>query len=39
MIVQGRLQREQGVINIIAEKVRDYSHWLGRIRAESRDFH
>jgi hypothetical protein len=38
MIVQGELQSEMGVIHVIAEKVRDYSHWLGKIRIESRDF-
>jgi error-prone DNA polymerase len=38
LIVQGELQSEMGVIHVIAEKVRDYSHWLGTIRTESRDF-
>jgi error-prone DNA polymerase len=38
MVVQGELQNEMNVIHIIAEKVRDYSHWLGRINAASRDF-
>jgi error-prone DNA polymerase len=38
MIVQGELQSELGVIHVIAAKVRDYSHWLGRIRTGSRDF-
>jgi error-prone DNA polymerase len=38
MIVEGELQSEMGVIHVIAEKVRDYSHWLGNIRTESRDF-
>ena len=38
MVVQGELQNEMNVIHIIAEKVRDYSHWLGRINAPSRDF-
>jgi error-prone DNA polymerase len=38
MIVQGELQNEMNVIHVIAEKVRDYSHWLGRLKAESRDF-
>ena len=38
MIVQGELQSELGVIHVIAEKVRDYSHWLGRVRVGSRDF-
>ncbi len=30
MVVQGELQSELGVIHVIAAKVRDYSHWLGR---------
>ncbi len=38
MVVQGELQSEMGVIHIIADKVRDYSHWLGRIKTGSRDF-
>jgi error-prone DNA polymerase len=38
MVVQGELQNEMNVIHIIAEKVRDYSHWLGQINAPSRDF-
>jgi error-prone DNA polymerase len=38
MIVQGELQSEMGVIHVIAEKVRDYSHWLGKIRTAPRDF-
>ena len=36
-IVQGRLQSESGVINVVAEKVRDYSHRLGKVQADSRD--
>jgi error-prone DNA polymerase len=38
MVVQGELQSELGVIHVIAAKVRDYSHWLGRVRVGSRDF-
>ena len=38
MVVQGELQSELGVIHIIAQKIRDYSHWLGRIKTGSRDF-
>ena len=38
LIVQGQLQSESGVINVIAENVRDYSHWLGKVRTDSRDF-
>ena len=38
MVVQGELQNEMNVIHVIAEKVRDYSHWLGKLPVESRDF-
>lgn len=38
MIVQGELQHAAGVIHVIAEKVRDYSHWLGALDPSSRDF-
>jgi error-prone DNA polymerase len=38
MVVQGELQSEMGVVHVIAKKVRDYSQWLGELRAGSRDF-
>ena len=38
MVVEGELQSEMGVIHVIAAKFRDYSHWLGRVKAGSRDF-
>jgi error-prone DNA polymerase len=38
MAVEGELQNEMNVIHVIAAKVRDYSHWLGRLQTESRDF-
>jgi error-prone DNA polymerase len=38
MLVEGELQSEMGVIHVIAERMRDYSHWLGRVKADSRDF-
>jgi error-prone DNA polymerase len=38
MVVQGELQNEMNVIHVVARKLRDYSHWLGRIRTDSRDF-
>jgi error-prone DNA polymerase len=37
-VVQGELQNEMSVIHVIARKMRDYSHWLGRVRTDSRDF-
>jgi len=38
MVVEGQLQSEQGVIHIIAHKVRDYTAWLGQLAVSSRDF-
>ena len=38
MVVEGQLQSEQGVIHVIARKVRDYSAWLGSLEVSSRDF-
>lgn len=38
MIVAGELQNENGVINVVVRKARDYSRWLGGLRTESRDF-
>lgn len=38
IIVAGELQNENGVINVVVHKARDYSRWLGGLRTESRDF-
>jgi error-prone DNA polymerase len=38
LVVQGELQSEMGVIHVIAQKLRDYSHWLGSLPTSSRDF-
>ena len=38
LVVQGELQSEMNVIHVIVEKVRDYSHWLGKLSTPSRDF-
>ena len=38
MLVTGELQHEQGVINVLARRIEDYSGWLGTLRTESRDF-
>jgi error-prone DNA polymerase len=38
MVISGELQKEQGVIHIVARKVMDYSHWLGELPTSSRDF-
>ncbi|MBS0613652.1 MAG: error-prone DNA polymerase [Proteobacteria bacterium] len=38
IIVQGELQHEMGVVHVIAQRVRDYSAWLGSLATHSRDF-
>lgn len=38
LVASGELQSEMNVIHVIVEKAKDYSHWLGRLRASSRDF-
>jgi error-prone DNA polymerase len=38
MGVVGNLQREDGVIHVIAERLEDHSHLLGRLQTRSRDF-
>jgi hypothetical protein len=39
MLVEGECQNEMGVIHVVAEEIRDYSHWLGQLSIGSRDFH
>jgi error-prone DNA polymerase len=39
LVVEGELQNEMNVVHVVATKCRDYSHWLGRIQTDSRDFH
>jgi error-prone DNA polymerase len=38
MAVQGKWQRQGEVCNLIASKLADLSHLLGRLATESRDF-
>ncbi|MES0873163.1 error-prone DNA polymerase [Sinimarinibacterium thermocellulolyticum] len=38
LIVQGRLQCQQSVIHVVAERCFDRSHWLGELPYLSRDF-
>src|ERR1700761_5439463 len=38
LVVQGELQNEMSVVHVIARKLKDYSHWLGRVETDSRDF-
>jgi error-prone DNA polymerase len=37
--VQGRVQKKDGVLHVIAEKLADYSHLLGVLQVANRDFH
>lgn len=39
LIVHGALQKEAGVIHVVAQRVADYSHWVERLPRKSRDFH
>ncbi len=39
IVVRGQLQRENNVVHVIARQLQDYSHWLGKLNAKSRDFH
>jgi error-prone DNA polymerase len=36
---EGRVQKEHGVVHVIAMQLRDHSHLLGGLSARSRDFH
>ncbi len=39
LLVKGVLERQDQVIHVVAGHVADYSHHLGGLRADSRDFH
>jgi len=39
MVVTGELQHADEVTHVVAHRIRDYSRWLGRLDAPSRDFH
>jgi error-prone DNA polymerase len=39
LTVHGRIEKESGVIHLIAEKLQNDSHLLGRLDIASRDFH
>ena len=39
MLVEGGLQNDSGVVNVVVRKARDCSHWLGKLVTGSRDFH
>ena len=38
MAVRGVIQMEQGVLHLVANRLTDYTHWLGELRSPSRDF-
>jgi len=38
MAITGKLQSQENVINVIAEKIEDCSHWIGPLERNSRDF-
>ena len=38
LIAQGRMQRQQGVTHVVAERFFDRSHWVGELPYLSRDF-
>jgi error-prone DNA polymerase len=39
MAVEGEVQNEMNVIHVVAQRVRDYTPWLGQLKLSSRDFH
>ena len=39
LAVTGVIQREEGVLHLVAGRLRDLSHWLGILPTRSRDFH
>jgi error-prone DNA polymerase len=39
LTISGKLERESGTQHVVANKIDDYSAWLGRLETESRDFH
>jgi len=39
LAVTGRVQQEDGVLHLVAGRLRDLSAWLGKLSASSRDFH
>jgi error-prone DNA polymerase len=39
MMVRGELQNREGVIQVVANEIEDYSQWIGSLPTVSRDFH
>ena len=38
LCMEGKVQRQDGVLHLIASELQDYTPLVGRIRHESRDF-
>jgi len=39
LVVEGEVQREGEVLHLIARRLEDHSHLLGKLATRSRDFH
>ena len=39
LMVTGRVQQEDGVLHLVAGRLKDLSAWLGQLSTTSRDFH
>jgi error-prone DNA polymerase len=39
LLIEGKIEKEGQVIQVVANSIHDYTPWLGRLQTESRDFH
>jgi error-prone DNA polymerase len=39
LVIEGKIEKEGRVIQVVADVIRDYTPWLGRLHTRSRDFH
>lgn len=39
LMIEGKVEKEGPVIQVIADVIHDYTPWLGRLHTTSRDFH
>ena len=39
LLIEGKIEKEGLVIQVVAENIRDYTPWLGQLHTQSRDFH
>ena len=39
LLVEGRIEKEHRVVQVVADMIHDCSAWLGRLATQSRDFH